>query len=564
MNGKRPTSVIPREPDPAGRVIFLLQNSKDFLFFIPNKFDSSLKFLEGSMWFKINNEDHGVCYRAAASVEALEWLRDTLGKINISKPVFQWYTEVTTVTPVENDTDIPLMGFQLEAIGFLKERPKAMLSLSPGLGKTLCSISAVNQFMMGMKILVVAPLSLLYMWKSEIEKWQPNLSKKPMTHIWHKDIEPVVLKTFNPRVYSDLWVILNPETLTKHLASLEKMKFDLLILDESILYKNRKSKRTKAVEKLARSIPRVWQLTGAPANRLVDDLWSQFHILKPKIYTSYWRFAKEYTLVEETGWGGKAAANKRDTEEVIKRRFRDIYFARAQEEVLDLPPLLFENINLPMTSYQEQVYWEIKNELISTVFEATQEFEDDVVVSVNNHLSQVVRLIQIASNPMLVDGDNSSGKWEAVPELINLYDPPYLFWTSFVRTSQMLQELLTSKGLRTNYMIGATSSQDRQRLVDNFQAGKLDAIIVGQQVGSFGHTMTAARTAFYGERTFDGSYFQSLKRIHRIGTKVSPVAVNLLSVYKDGKQTIDHLVNSMLDYRVGMIRNLTTGMLRNI
>jgi hypothetical protein len=252
------------------------------------------------------------------------------------------------------------------------------------------------------------------------------------------------------------------------------------------------------------------------------------------------------------------AANQLHTEEKIKRRFRDIYFARSQEEVLDIPDWLFVDMDIAMTPQQEKHYNDLAIWLRS---EFINEEDQHRIVSVDSHLAKVIRLIQSASNPLLLDGKNTSGKWEALPELFLQYDPPYVIWTSFIKTNHAFVEKIRNLGLKVDFMLGETKTSDRQDVVDKFQAGKLDAIVLGQAVGSFGHTLTAARTAFYPERNFDGSYFQSLYRVRRIGTTISPNIVHMRSVYSDGSSTIDHLVHSMLDYRVGMIQKLTVGMI---
>jgi SNF2 family DNA or RNA helicase len=363
------------------------------------------------------------------------------------------------------------------------------------------------------------------------------------------------------------WVITNPETAIKIVPTLLTKHFDLMVLDESILYKSRTSLRTKGVVRLAKGIPRVWELTGAPANRMIDDIWSQFNILKPKAYSSYWRFAQEYCMVNPTPWGNQVVANKMDAEYVIKKRFEDIYFARSQSEVLDIPEWIFEEIDIPMKPKQEKAYHEMAVDLATTL-----EQEDDsgnvtasTKITVENHLSKVTRLIQLASNPMLLDGTNESGKWDALPELMEIYDGPWLVWVSFTRTAYYLEEFLARKvDQRIGKIIGATDTEERNNWIRKFQEGETKILILNMQTGSFGHTLTAARTAFYPERNYDSNYFQSLHRFRRIGTVHAPNVVHLRSVYQDGSPTIDHLVHGLLDYRVGMIKDLTTGMLKDI
>lgn len=514
------------------------------------------------MWFKIFNQDLGDIYRASTSLEALHWLRDNLGQLSLSPEVNQWRKSVSTITAIPPIPNLPLFDFQRDAVGFLLDRPRSMLSLSPGLGKTISSITAADlQFPTVKKILVVAPLSLLYMWKSELEKWGSSLiDYKIIIHHGKKstldDIKP-------DNKLQAVWVITNPETAIRSVPTLVSKKFDLLILDESILYKSRDSKRTKGIKNLAKGIPKVWELTGAPANRMLDDIWSQFNLLNPKAYSSYWRFAQEYCMVNPTTWGNQVIANKRDSEAKIKERFKDIYFARSQSEVLNIPEWIFEEIDIAMTPKQEKAYREMATFLKTTLI--NEETGDHTVVTVTNHLSKVVRLIQLSSNPMLLEGDNESGKWAALPELMGIYPGPWLVWTSFTRTAHYLREFLERvTNQPTDMIIGATPVEDRNNIIRRFQSGDTKILILNMQTGSFGHTLTAARTAFYPERNYDSNYFQSLHRFRRIGTSLSPNVVHLISVYSDGSPTIDHLVHSLLDYRVGMIKELTTGMLKDI
>ena len=92
----------------------------------------------------------------------------------------------------------------------------------------------------------------------------------------------------------------------------------------------------------------------------------------------------------------------------------------------------------------------------------------------------------------------------------------------------------------------------------------MDVLILNNQVGKFGFTLTKARTSFFVERGYDDSYFQCLHRNRRIGTTQSPVVVNMRSCTGSGGRTIDHVVHDALDYRNTMIRKITVGDIRKI
>jgi SNF2 family DNA or RNA helicase len=443
-----------------------------------------------------------------------------------------------------------------------------MLSLSPGLGKTLTSAYAAG--LRGFEnILVVCPASLLFYWKGELEKWTDKLPLKPCPEIWHRKIGPGGDEGLD-EVNTAYWAVTNPETVAKNLEKILEFEFDCLIVDESIMYKHRDSQRSQAIKDLAQGIETTWFLTGAPATRYLDDLWHQFHILKPKGYSSYWRFARKYCIIEDNDWGSKVVANRPEAENEIKKNFADVYFARSQDDVADIPDWIMEDVDIPMLPAQDKAYDTLRKELYVQV----DSLNPNERITVSNHLSLMIRSVQVASNPLLVGGVNSAGKWDALPELMEIYPGPFIVWCNFIKTGELIRDNLaqqkvkwafTADGkLRVALANGATKMEDRNSVVNAFQNGELDVLILNNQVGKFGFSITKARTAFFLERMFDDSYFQCLHRNRRIGTTQSPVIVNMRSVTQSGKRTIDHLIHSTLDYRVGMIKDVTAGDLREV
>lgn len=455
-----------------------------------------------------------------------------------------------------------LFDYQIEAVDFLTSHQRAMLSLSPGLGKTLVSACAAG--LMDFKnILVVCPASLLYYWKGELEKWSDKLPRKPFPAVSHREISSLGLGGGSLLHDNEqFWMITNPETVVKHLHSFfeQDANFDCLIIDESIMYKHRESKRSKAIKDLASVIDTCWLLTGAPATRYLDDMWHQFHILKPGGYSSYWRFARKYCVVDDDEWGSKVVANAKNAEKEIKKNFSDVYFSKTQDDVTNIPDWIMEDIDIPMLPKQDKAYETLRKELYIQL----ESVDPDEVINVTNHLSLMVRSVQVASNPLLVGGVNSAGKWDALPDLMEVYPGPYLVWCNFIMTGECLRLRLELNKMRVALANGSTKMEDRNSMVNAFQNGELDALILNNQVGKFGFTLTKARTAFFVERMYDDSYFQCLHRNRRIGTTESPVIVNMRSVTADGDKTIDHLIHSTLDYRVGMIKKVTAGDLRKV
>lgn len=536
-----------------------MQYTQGMLLFRPlSEFDPRVKLLLEGNWFEVKGADGVV--QALPTLESLNELTDSGLEFAATRKVMEWRYEVQNPLPKEEFGEwikhTTLFDYQKDGARFLTNHDRAMLSLSPGLGKSLTSAYAagVRRFN---NVLVVCPASLLYYWKSELEKWADKLPTKPLIEVWHRKINSI------PDVFGSgcqNWIITNPETVTKYLEGYIELDFQCMIVDESIMYKHRTSQRSKALKELAQNIETVWLLTGAPATRFLDDFWYQFHILKPKAYSSYWRFARKYCVVNDDQWGSKVVANKRNAEKEIQRNFSDLYFARSQDNVANIPDWIFEDVDIPMLPAQDKIYEKLRKEFLIEL----GPLKDNEVIKADNHLSLMIRSVQVASNPLLVGAEDSSGKWDALPELMEIYPGPWIVWCVFIETGKILRDRLSKLGKRVVLANGSTPMKDRNEMVNAFQAGEVDAIVMNNQVGKFGWTLTKARTAFFVERDYSDSYFQCLHRNRRIGTAQSPIIVNLRSVTRKDRKTLDHMIGDTQDYRTGMIKNVTAGMLREV
>jgi hypothetical protein len=437
--------------------------------------------------------------------------------------------------------DSSLFPYQKEATAFEIKHKKCLMGLAPGTGKTASAIFAANELNPD-KILVICPLSLTYMWKQQIKKW---LNKEAV--IWHGKIE-----TWEEY---DQWVITNYDTAVRNHIDISNQKFPVLIMDESILLKNRKALRTQRMEFLARSADYVWLLSGSPISKFYDDMWSQLNIVDPSRFKSYWRFAENYCIVEQNQWGTAITGNQRDSTKRLKDDLSDIYFCRTMDEVLDIPEWIFDTIPVPMGSGQYKLYDQMENEFLADLPEGDQLLAPNV-------LSQMTRLMQLSSNPLLVGGPDDGAKWRALTELLEFEEGPFLIWTNFIQTAHELEKRLKCK---TAMMTGETPSSLRQDIVDSFQNGDIEVLIAHPAVGKFGLTLTRARTAIYLERSFNGDdYYQSLYRFRRIGTTISPHVIHLISVRPEGKDgsTIDQIIDRVLDYRKNSSISITSGFIR--
>jgi len=449
----------------------------------------------------------------------------------------------------------PLFEFQKEATDFLIKHNRSLLALAPGLGKTLSAIMACK--ILGGRTLIIAPLSLLRNWKNEIRKWTGTDEN---VTIWYKEV-----------TWMDDWIITNYDTAVRILVrpnenakrydtletAFDLSGFENLIVDESILVKNRKAKRTMAVKAIASGIGRVWLLSGAPTSKFYDDLWAQLHILEPRQFSSYWKFAERYCEIERNVWGTKVANNRENAATNIKNDLKHVYYSKTQDDVIDLPDWIFEDIEISMGTEQYKMYSQMEE-----VFKA--DLGDGEELLSPNKLSQMVRLIQLSSNPILVGGKDLGAKWDGLADMLDYVEFPIIIWTNFIKTASMMSTRLENAH-KIGTLTGETDQSERQNIVDNFQNGDLDIIIAHPGVGKFGLTLTAARTAIYLERSYNGDdYYQSLHRIRRIGTTKSPHVIHIIAARPNGDSnaTIDRVIDRVLKFKRDSSIALTSSLIR--
>jgi len=538
-NGKWRNIMLPAKKN--GSTAGILKKEKDGLVFYPNIYPSKqVKNLGFTRW-------ENKCWHQAAPDINQQTVADVLKMFPtaIVDPAVIAALEIEAVelSPVVVDNK-QLFPFQKETIQFCLTQKHALIGLAPGLGKTACAIFAAQSA--GCKrVLVVSPLSLVYNWQKEIKRWVEEESV-----IWYKKQLPVGAK----------WTITNYDTLRLHPVQFQE-EWDCVIVDESIQVKNRKASRTKAVKTLVLGTkPKfLWLLSGAPVSRLYDDLWAQCNILRPNRFTSYWRFTERYCYVQSNQWSAfNIVANKPEAADMLKQDLTDLYFARTQDQVLDLPEWIFSDIPVKMLEKQDKAYGQMEDSFVV-------QLKDGSNLLAPNVLAQLIRLVQLASNPSLVGGISEAPKWDAAVEMLEYEQGPFILWTSFIETAKQLEERIAAKGYKVAKLTGATGTEDRQAIVDKFQAGQLDVIVAHPGVGKFGLTLTAAHTAIYVERSYSGDdYYQSLHRVRRIGTKFSPHIIHLQSIRLDGSGTVDGVIGKVLENRKENVMNLTNSELKTL
>lgn len=466
-------------------------------------------------------------------VSSLESVKRLYGQQNLDIQIKDFSEQNGFIT--NNYINDDLYGHQRDAVRFLTSSPHkgSMLSLSPGLGKTAVTLLSLQK-MDFHKVLIVCPLSLIPTWEYESNMWTG-------------------VKLHNVREQGTIgsyWSITNYDNLfSKHTRF--DIPFDCIVCDESILLKNRKTKRYKLLSTLRKHTEYLWLLSGSPISRYADDLWAQFNLMCPTYFSSYWRFVKEYCYIEDTQWGTQVIGTKTNID--LPTEFRDLMFVRNHAQVMpNLPKPLFETIQCPLAPDQRKMYEDLKTEFI-------HELESGEKVQVSTILAQLTRLQQVVSNPVNLGSfiPYPSSKENTLLDLLKnkLIKLPCIIWVQYRESAVSLYNRIhNDKDIETTTALVLGDTDNREKTLNDFKTDNLGILIMSLGVGRFGLTLTNAQTMVYYDRTFDADgYLQSLARVNgRIGLD-HPCSVIILHA----PDTTDGLIAKNLNGKLDSISRVT-------
>lgn len=215
-----------------------------------------------------------------------------------------------------------LREYQLEGVNWLlwnwwHKRP-CVLADEMGLGKTIQTIGFLHQlrFMSTTKVpgpfLIIAPLSLVDQWQSEIETWSPQMnvvllhgdsvSRETILNFEFYFSEPftsrqdaAALKRSGVHKFHILLTTF--EMATKEVKTLARINWSCLIVDEAHKLKNQDSKLFATLV----TIPRKFcvLLTGTPLQNKTEELWALLNFADPVRFANQLEFISKFGDLKE-------------------------------------------------------------------------------------------------------------------------------------------------------------------------------------------------------------------------------------------------------------------------
>lgn len=441
-----------------------------------------------------------------------------------------------------------LFEFQKDGVQFLLKTKRALLADEMGLGKTVQTIYACRACQ-ARRVLVICPNTLKWTWEKEVEKWDPVKSTqvidgnlKQRQEQYQKKVN-FTIANFELLTYERGTKGQRSRPWSEDVKILEKIKWDVVIVDEASRVKNRKAQVTKATKKITKKVERVYFLTGTPLLNRVEELWSLMNILYPDVYTSYWRFVEEYCYVYFNGWGTQVGTGKPERMPELRRILDLFSLRRLKRDVLKTLPGVFptRKVWIPLSGKQKKVYEEMATQMYT-------ELSSEEKISAAVIIAQITRLKQIAIDYHLMSKEElqplSGAKVEVLLELLE--ESPNEKIVVFSQFAQVIERLaLLCRQLKLPYakLVGGTRGEDREKEVTRFQTDRhCRLFLCSMKAGGMGITLTSSHIAVFLDKFWSPAINnQARERLDRIGQTEKVTTIELLA-----SKTIEEGIEKML------------------
>jgi SNF2 family DNA or RNA helicase len=168
---------------------------------------------------------------------------------------------------------------------------RAMLADDMGLGKTVQAIAAsalLKEMRDIQRTLIICPASLKHQWAREIRRF---------TSLSVTVVEGGLLDRRKIYNSASFFKVINYELVRHDMDELLELHPDLIILDEAQRIKNWRAKTAMMVKSLPSRYAFV--LTGTPLENRIDELYSIFQFLDPRILGPLWHFNDRFYELEK-------------------------------------------------------------------------------------------------------------------------------------------------------------------------------------------------------------------------------------------------------------------------
>jgi ERCC4-related helicase len=410
-----------------------------------------------------------------------------------------------------------LLPYQLDGIAFAVGAGRAVIADDMGLGKTIQGIGVAELLSQDAdisKVLIICPASLKSQWRLEIKRFS------------HRRCQLLIGGAKERAEQYDsscFFTVCNYEQVLRDILSIEKVKWDLIILDEGQRIKNWEAKTSRMVKAL--KSPFALVLSGTPLENRLDDLYSVVEFIDDRRLGPAFRFFNTYRVTDEKG---KLLGYKNLDE--LREKLKPVLLRRTRKMVLgELPPRVTEIMRIPPTDEQLEIHNGHKK-IVQTIITKKYLTEMDIL-----RLQKALLMCRMSANSTFLVDKQPPGFSTKLGELDYLLgqltdeeDRKIVLFSEWTTMLNLIEPILDMRQLNFVRLDGSVPQKKRQGLIHQFRKDPNCKLFITTNAGSTGLNLQAANTIVNVDLPWNPAVLeQRISRVHRMGQK-RPVQVFIM------------------------------------
>jgi SNF2 family DNA or RNA helicase len=407
--------------------------------------------------------------------------------------------------------------YQMEAFQVLRDLEYGAVFHEQGLGKTKIAIDLGLYWLsedIVDSVIFVTKKSLVKNWEREIlthTNIKPRIFSSDRSKNYH-------LFNMPARFYIAHYEAIKSEK--ERFQMFSKTRILSVVLDEAQKIKNPESALFNVFKDLSESFVRRMVLTGTPIANRPFDIWSPIYFLDKgnSLGKDFNEFKEDYDLTPEMHEDESEKISFSNRLDTIFKRIGNFSIRETKDTAgIELPNKIYRTQICEWETVQEELYLSYVEEAKAILFKDGELKED----TVDGVLKKLLRLLQVASNPSVIDDNYSQqpGKFEELYRILSTNrdaGEKSIVWTSFTKNADWLNENLAEFGAVKIH--GKMDMDSRYRSIDRIMTSKDCWVLIATPgAAKEGLTLTKANHVIFYDRGFSlDDYLQAQDRIHRI------------------------------------------------
>ena len=415
-----------------------------------------------------------------------------------------------------------LLPYQTRGALFAACRGRVVLADDMGLGKTVQALAAAELLRRRKgieRVLVIAPASVKYQWKTEIEKFT--------------DLPAQVIDGLLPRrqaLYASpaFFTLTSYELVLKDVRYMHELKPDLIILDEAQRIRNWATATARTIKQLKSRYAFV--LTGTPLENKLEELFSVVEFVDGRRLGPAFRFLHEHRMEDENGHLlGYRGLDR------IHAQMAPVLLRRTRAEVLkELPERTDQIFRVPLTPEQAEPYYE-QSDILAALMRKWEKQGWLSEIDQKRILCCIQNMRMLCNSTFLFDKEtHHSPKLQEFREILRELaieeNRKVVVFSEYERMTYLAGEELRKLGIGFVSLHGGVPSRQRGALIEKFRNDPACKVFLSTDAGGVGLNLQAASAVVNFEPPWNPARLeQRIGRVHRLGQSRPVHVIHMLT-----------------------------------